>query len=185
MIIAVANRKGGVGKTTSAVTLAHGAALAGQRVLLVDLDPQGNCADSLGMESGTELYQWIANELPINKVALHARENLDVIRGDASTVALKNMLAGRDFREMTIATALDSYWKSYDLVVMDCAPSVDVLHTAALVAADYLLVPTEPAQYSVKGIVEEVRALATIARVSRSECQFDGDTADQGRSEDQ
>ena len=64
--------------------------------------------------------------MPINKVALHARENLDVIRGDASTVALKNMLAGRDFREMTIATALDSYWKSYDLVVMDCAPSVDV-----------------------------------------------------------
>ena len=62
MIIAVANRKGGVGKTTSAVTLAHGAALAGQRVLLVDLDPQGNCADSLGMEAAPSC----TNGLPTN-----------------------------------------------------------------------------------------------------------------------
>jgi len=84
-IITIANQKGGVGKTTSAVTLAHGLALTRQRVLLVDLDPQGHVAFALGEEKAPGLYRLIVDEEPIEKVAVCTGENLDIIPGDKRT----------------------------------------------------------------------------------------------------
>jgi len=173
MIIAVANQKGGVGKTTTAVTLAHGAALRGWRTLLVDLDAQGNVADSLGLESGTALYRWLSGGCTLDEAATQARTGLDVVRGDKMTVRLKRELSGMDFPANVLAEALRKH--EYDLVVMDCAPSVDILHTAALVAADYLVVPTRLDQLAIKGVMEMMQSLAAVQRnVGGQACRLAG-----------
>lgn len=172
MILAVVNQKGGVGKTTTAVTLAHGAAKKGWRTLLLDLDPQGNVADSLGMESGQELYTWLSQEKPIHKMWVEARPNLDVIRSDKTTAKLKKELSGQDFPASVLINALEM--DDHELVVMDCAPSVDVLHTAALVAADYLLIPTRLDQLAIKGVVEVLRSLMAVQRAVHAHCALAG-----------
>lgn len=173
--IAVSNQKGGVGKTTSSVTFAAGFARQGMRTLLVDLDSQGNVADSLGMESGRELARLLNPMLPEELkrcVVPSGRENLDVVRSDKTTAALKTALAGVDFREYVLQNALEK--ATYDVCVLDCAPSVDVLHTAALVAADWLVIPTRLDQLAIKGVRDLLVSLADVHRMKRSVCQVAG-----------
>lgn len=171
-IIAIANQKGGVGKTTTAVTIADGLARMGKSVMLVDLDPQGNVADSLGVDPGGDLNRAISNNMKLQDVAINVHDGLDIVRSDKTTVILKSNLAGMDFREYVLVNALEN--DNHDYVIFDCAPSIDVLHTAALVAADYLIVPTRLDQFSVKGVVEVLRTLSSIRRFSNSGCEVGG-----------
>lgn len=174
-VIAVANQKGGVGKTTSAVMLAHGLARMGYRTLLVDLDSQGNVADALGMDAGGDLYRLLfpGMEIPLlMAVTPSGRENLDVIRADKTTVQLKAALAGDGLSGFRLMQALDG--ADYDVALIDCAPSVDVLHTAALIAADYLLVPTRLDQLAVKGVRDILQSLVAVNRVSKDGCHLLG-----------
>jgi chromosome partitioning protein len=174
-IIAIVNQKGGVGKTTTAVTLASGLARMEIPTLLIDLDAQGNVADSLGMESDGSLMRWIAEELPLSKVVSFGRENLDVVRSDKRTALLKNMLAGMNFRENVLKGRLEHKdAEKYEVIVMDCAPSVDILHTAALVAADHLIIPAKLDQLAIKGIVETLHSLAAVHMAKRSDCKVMG-----------
>lgn len=172
-IITVANQKGGVGKTTTAVNLAHGAAMRGLSVLIVDLDTQGNVADALGLEDGSELYSWLINGKGIAQVKVEGRKNVDVIRSNKTTAQLKVALAGMDFREMVLWNALNTS-HDYDLVILDCPPSVDTLHTAALVAADLLIIPTKLDQFAIKGVIEMLRSLDSVQRATRSKCKLAG-----------
>jgi len=171
-IIAIANQKGGVGKTTTAVTLSVLWGRGGSKVLLVDLDSQGNCADSLGMGAGRELSYLLTPGIGRFMPVYSGRDNLEVIRAGHDTVELKTILNGVMLKEMVLERAFNSTRTSadgrgkgssiadlYDLVVMDCAPSVDILHTAALVAADYLLIPTRLDQFALKGIAEIIESV--------------------------
>lgn len=169
-ILAVANQKGGVGKTVTAVSLAHGAALRGYKVLLVDLDPQGNVADSLGIPQGNDLYNLLIERRGQRFVL--ARENLAVSRADKHAAALKSMLAGMDDREDVLVDALAGVSGPH-LVIFDCAPSLDVLHRAALQAADWLIIPTRLDQFAVKGVLEIIRTLATVNQKGGA-CQMAG-----------
>ncbi len=171
--IAILNQKGGVGKTTTAVTLASGFARQDCRVLLVDLDTQSNVTDCLGLPHSDDLRRLLSPDLrcPIEQaVTPSGLEHLDVIRSDKSTTALKQTLAGVTLREYVLADALES--AAYDMILLDCAPSADILHFAALVAADYLLIPTRLDKLAVNGVRDALQTLAALKRVSR--CQVAG-----------
>lgn len=172
-IMAILNQKGGVGKTTTAVTLASGLARNGYHVLLVDLDTQGNVADSLGLPHGDDLRRLLSPDLrcPLEQaITPSGLKRLDVIRSDKSTTALKQTLAGVTLREYILADLLVS--TDYDLILLDCAPSADLLHFAALVAADYLLIPTRLDKLAVNGVRDALQTLAALKRISH--CQVAG-----------
>ena len=171
--IAILNQKGGVGKTTTAVTLASGLAKMGCRVLLIDLDTQGNVADSLGLPHGDDLRRLLSPDLRISleqAVTPSGLDRLDIIRSDKATTALKQTLAGVTLREYVLADVLQG--SGYDVVVLDCAPSVDLLHFAALVAADFLLIPTRLDKLAVNGVRDALQTLAALKRISH--CQVAG-----------
>jgi chromosome partitioning protein len=163
MILAIINQKGGVGKTTTAVTLAHGLARAGRSVLLVDLDAQGNVADALGMQKGPGLYELLIEGRwqPVPS----GRPGLDLILGDKTTVQAKQVLTGRDFREYAVKEALEPAGDLYDVIVLDVAPGVDILHIAALVAATHFLIPVSLDHLALVGVGDALVSVASLRKV--------------------
>jgi chromosome partitioning protein len=159
-IITIANQKGGVGKTTTAVTMAHGLALCGQRILLVDLDPQGHVAFSLGLPKAPGFYRLIVDEEPIEKVAVPTRENLEIIPGDKHTEKAKRTIIISNFPTETIGRALKG--AEYDVVILDLAPSLDVLHVSALMASDWVLIPTKLDAMAIDGVNEVLRSMGEV-----------------------
>jgi chromosome partitioning protein len=157
--VAIMNQKGGVGKTTTAVTLGHGLALRGHRALIVDLDAQGNVADALGVEKRGDLYELLVNgQMTITH---SGRPGLDLILGDKRTVEAKAILIGRPFREHALAKALAAL-DDYDVVILDVAPGVDVLQVGALVAADAFLIPAALDHLAVVGVGDAMASAAAL-----------------------
>lgn len=160
-IICVANQKGGVGKTTTAVTIAHGLALSGRRTLLIDLDPQGHVAFSLGIPKTPGFYNLIVDEEPIEKVAVPTkRGNLEIIPGDKHTEKAKRTIVISNFPTETISRALKD--AEYDIVILDLAPSLDVLHVSALMASDWVLIPTKLDAMAIDGVNEVLRSMGEV-----------------------
>lgn len=162
MIITIANQKGGVGKTTTAVTLSTGLAERGYDTLLVDLDPQGQCARALGIEKDSGVYRLIAEKSPLPHVVQPARDNLHLVNSDASTERANRWLAAEDFRERVLVDVLAG--ASYDVVVTDLAPSLSILHTAALVAAEFIIIPAKLDFLAIDGINETLKAIEVVSR---------------------
>jgi chromosome partitioning protein len=164
MIISIANQKGGVGKTTTAVHLGHGLALGGFRACIIDTDPQGHVSLSLGLEKFPGLYRLLVEEEPLDSVAISARPKLDIVGSDKSTEKAKRIIASIDFRENVLADALTVDPWPYQVILIDLAPSLDVLQVAALAASDWLIIPTRLDHLAVDGVNEIVRSYLEIAR---------------------
>ena len=160
--IAIANQKGGTGKTTTVLALGHRLAMDGYRVLLVDADTQGHLAAGLGLDKAPgirRLVDW--REGSGEPLVVSAREGLDLIPSDGETGKAKQRLTGMPFREDFLSAALEEM-DGYDVAVIDCAPSVDVLHMAAVVAADWLIVPTRLDYLAVDGVNEVILFLRDV-----------------------
>lgn len=161
--IAFANQKGGVGKTTTAVTLGHALARYGLRTLIIDTDPQGHVALSLCLDKAPMLYNWLVNDDPIQLCTVHARDNLWIVPGDKRTEKAKRYITSMDFRENVISSRMESCAAWFDVILIDMAPSLDVLHVAALVACDWMIVPTRLDHLAVDGVNEVLRTYAEIS----------------------
>lgn len=169
--LAIVNQKGGVGKTTTAVTLAHGLARRGRRVLLVDLDPQGNVADCLGMEKGSGVYDLLVGE---GTGPVMRDRRLEVVNGGKPTAVARQILVGEMYREGALARALRGWCEAYDVCVLDSAPSLDLLQVCALVAADGFLIPVRLDPLAVGGAVETLESVGTLRQFEATYTRFLG-----------
>jgi len=164
-VIAVASQKGGVGKTTTVVTIGHGLALQGKEVLLVDLDPQGQAAIALGMQAEAGIFNTFVGGLPFSQVVRATnRARLWLVPGDKRSATAQTVLFAEQ-RDVLVALQ-DAFVKPFrgrpDVVVFDTAPSVGGFQEAALFAADMVLIPVATdhlALYGVTGVLETLRAL--------------------------
>ena len=160
--IAVALQKGGTGKTTTTATISHALAMAGKKVLMVDLDSQGSLSKVFGLEPENGLFDWLNDGARFADVVIEARPGLDLIQSYKKTAKLKENLAGVWFREGILARSLEPVSAAYDYAFLDCAPSLDVLNIAALVAADWLIVPVMVDYLATAGLAEHVLSLAQL-----------------------
>jgi len=176
--IAVANQKGGVGKTTTAVNLAAVIATWGNRVLLVDADPQGNATSGVGVQRGSfrkSLYHSLVLDEPISAIALAtAIPSLTVIPSNKDLAGAEIELVDVEQREFRLKRALAAVEANYDYVLIDCPPSLGLLTLNALTAVKSLLVPIQCEYYALEGVTELFDTLARIRRLHNPGLMIEG-----------
>jgi chromosome partitioning protein len=160
--LAIFNHKGGTGKTTTSVSLAAGLASRGLRVLLVDTDSQGNVGVSLGVKAEKTLYHVLVMGVRASDAAVHVRPNLDVVVSNETLAAAELYLAGRQNRDRILRDRLASTFDEYDVVMLDCSPSLSLLNQNALVVADGIIVPVACDFLSLVGVRQVVKTVKNV-----------------------
>lgn len=165
-IIAVVNQKGGVGKTTTAVNLTAALTGAGCKAMLCDFDPQANATSGMGLEKRKikkSVYDIIINEVPAEEAIVHTDYG-DVLPSSADLAGAGVELIGREHRERALKQALETVKDRYDVILIDCPPSLELLTLNGLCAADGILVPVQCEYYALEGLSDLMTTLRTVKR---------------------
>lgn len=177
-IISVANQKGGVGKTTTAVNLASCLAEQRKRVLIVDADPQGNATTGLGIEKenlpGT-VYDILVNGMTAKDVIAKTRYfDLDIIASDISLSGAEIELVGTSKREFQLKDALNQVRDNYDFIIIDCPPSLGLVTINALTATDTVLIPIQCEYYALEGVMQLTNTINLVKKALNPELDIEG-----------
>lgn len=177
-IMTIANQKGGVAKTTTAVNLGAGLATHGKKVLLVDIDPQGNATSGLGIskvDASRCIYDCLINGLPIESL-IHSTqiEGLFVVPATIQLAGAEVELVSAISREMKLKKALDPIKGNYDYIIIDCPPSLGLLTLNAMTAADCILIPVQCEYYALEGLSQLINTIKLVKKHLNPELEIEG-----------
>ncbi len=182
-VIAIANQKGGVGKTTTTVNLGIGLAHMGKKVLLIDTDPQGDLTSSLGFRDVDSLEDTLASimeemindeEFDLSKGILHHCEGVDVIPANIELSGVEVSLVNAMSRELVLKRYIEQIKDKYDYILIDCMPSLGMLTINAFASADSVLIPVEMEYLPIKGLQQLIRTIGKVKRQINPKLKIEG-----------
>lgn len=176
--VSIINQKGGVGKTTTAVNLSAAIGALGKKVLICDIDPQGNTTSGYGVNKRalkTAAYDVLINGEPTAQAILHTKfKNVDIMPSDINLAGAEVEMIALEHRESRLKSALASVWEQYDYVFLDCPPSLGLITINALCASDSFLVPIQCEYYALEGLAQLMTTVRQIKRLYNPHIELEG-----------